>query len=81
MIGESMKELSNRLHEVSSIGNQMKQSIDAVAAVSQESSASVDQVNQSMGRVEETMDGLLNEAQELANTSDKFEQLIKHFKI
>jgi methyl-accepting chemotaxis protein len=81
MIGESMKELSNRLHEVSSIGNQMKQSIDAVAAVSQESSASVDQINQSMGRVEETMDGLLNEAQELANTSDKFEQLIKHFKI
>jgi methyl-accepting chemotaxis protein len=80
-IRENMNELSLRLHEVSAIGVQMKESITAVAAVSQESSASVSHVNQSMSHVEKTMDGFVNEARALAETSERFEQLIQRFKL
>lgn len=80
-IRENMNELSVRLHEVSAIGLQMKESIAAVAAVSQESSASVSHVNQSMSHVEKTMDGFVDEAHVLAETSKRFEQLIQRFKL
>ncbi|WP_177184567.1 methyl-accepting chemotaxis protein [Sporolactobacillus nakayamae] len=80
-IRENMNELSLRLHEVSAIGLQMKESIAAVAAVSQESSASVSHVNQSMSHVEKTMDGFVDEARALAETSERFEQLIQRFKL
>lgn len=80
-IGDSMDKLTIRLNEVNQIGYQMKQSIDAVAAVSQESSARVANVNQSMNRIEKTMRAVASESNKLAETADHFDQLMKRFKI
>ncbi|MCO7125755.1 methyl-accepting chemotaxis protein [Sporolactobacillus shoreicorticis] len=80
-IGDSMDRLTERLHEVNQIGYQMKESIDAVAAVSQESSARVANVNQSMNRIEKTMRAVASESKILAETSDHFDQLMKRFKV
>ncbi|MCL1632592.1 methyl-accepting chemotaxis protein [Sporolactobacillus sp. CPB3-1] len=80
IIGVHMKQVSERLQEVNQIGFEMKTSIDAVAAVAQETSASVTQVNQSMNRIEQTMTGITVEAQNLEETSEHFDQVVKQFK-
>ncbi|WP_332238028.1 methyl-accepting chemotaxis protein [Sporolactobacillus sp. KGMB 08714] len=80
-IGKKMQIMSTRLRKVSEIGVNMRQSIEAIAAVSEESAASVGEVSLSMDGVNETMTSFRKDAETMGEAAQQLDKLIKRFKI
>lgn len=80
-IGEKMQIMSTRLRKVSEIGVNMRQSIEAIAAVSEESAASVGEVSLSMDGVNETMTSFRKDAELMGEAAQQLDKLIKRFKM
>lgn len=80
-VGEKIKSMSARLQEISGIGQNMIHSIESIAAVSEESAATVNDVTESMENVNETMLSFSKEAESMAQESKKLDEMMKQFKL
>jgi Methyl-accepting chemotaxis protein len=80
-IGKRIKEMSVRLRSVSVIGQNMTRSIETIAAVSEESSATVSDVAHSIGKVSDTVHVFFNDAKSIDSESDKLDRMIRQFKM
>lgn len=80
-IGERIKEMSARLRGVSGIGQSMTRSIETIAAVSEESSATVSDVAHSIGKVSDTVHVFFDDAKSIDSESDKLDLMIRQFKL
>lgn len=80
-IGEKMQTMSTRLRKVSEIGLNMRQSIEVIAAVSEESASSLGEVSLSMDGVNETITGFYKDAESMDEAAQQLDKLIKRFKL
>lgn len=80
-VGEKIKNMSARLHEISEIGQNMIHSIESIAAVSEQSAATVGNVTQSMENVNETMLSFSHEAESMALESKRMDDMMNRFKL
>lgn len=79
MIGASIRDMSDQLRKVGDLGVTMRQSIESIASVSEESAAGIGDVSDSMDRVNETMSMFSKESETLAETAHQLDRMTKKF--
>lgn len=77
----SMKTMAEKLTEVSRSGVQMKQSIETIASVSEETTAGVAEVSASMDNVHETMGTVSGEVEHLGEVAKRLDGMTRRFKL
>ncbi|WKB37183.1 methyl-accepting chemotaxis protein [Terrilactibacillus sp. S3-3] len=80
-VTRNMKTMAARLTEVSRSGVQMKQSLETIASVSEETTAGVAEVSASMDNVHETMRAVSSEAEHLGEIAKRLDNMTRRFKL
>ncbi|MGM1049835.1 MAG: methyl-accepting chemotaxis protein [Bacillota bacterium] len=77
----SISQMSNEVQRMSTLKDDVVQSIESLSAISEESAASAEEVSASTQDQLQAIDTVSQSAEELSQSSNELEQLVKKFKI
>ncbi|SMF85095.1 methyl-accepting chemotaxis protein, partial [Paenibacillus uliginis N3/975] len=77
----SISQMSNEVQRMSTLKDDVVQSIESLSAISEESAAAAEEVSASTQDQLQAIDTVSQSAEELSQSSNELEQLVKKFKI